>query len=193
MSLACLAPFAPGLISPRALPRYNALQACCSCGGGVWGVDGEIPARGPVAVNTAEDMCIKLSGCRYRANFSDGTAFNGTRPGYVPGGTIWANGLQIQDDAPPLTGVRHMHIPLAALAWHRSCTKLTRVAAQMCEPIELTATGNVYAKQQDANLNLQVWSDAQLNPHGTCTPAGSSDASRATVAAAALLVLAWAY
>ena len=69
---------------------------------------------------------------------------------------------------------------------------LSLAVAQMCEPIELTATGNVYAKQQDANLNLQVWSDAQLNPHGTCTPAGSSGASRATVAAAALLVLAWA-
>ena len=155
-------------------------------------MDGEIPERGPLAVNTAEEMCIKLSGCSYSANMSDGTAVNGTRRGYVPGGTIWANGLQVPDDAPPLTGVRRMHFPPA---WHRCCSKLTRVAAQMCQPIAfpMPVDGNVYAKEQDANLNLQVWSDAQLNPHGTCTPAGASGASRATVAAAALLVLAWAY
>ena len=56
-------------------------------------MDGEIPERGALAVNTAEEMCIKLSGCSYSANMSDGTAVNGTRRGYVPGGTIWANGL----------------------------------------------------------------------------------------------------
>ena len=66
----------------------------------------------------------------------------------------------------------------------------------MCQQMTfpMPVDGNVYAKEQDANLNLQVWSDAQLNPHGTCSPAGASGASRATVAAAAaLLVLAWAY
>ena len=78
-------------------------------------MDGEIPERGPLAVNTAEEMCIKLSGCSYSANMSDGTAVNGTRRGYVPGGTIWANGLQVPDDAPPLTGVRRMHFPPASM------------------------------------------------------------------------------